>query len=436
MLRTSGRFFVDPLGRVVVLRGVNLSGDAKVPPFRPSAGAGDLDRLRRLGMNVVRLLFIWEAYEPAPGRYDEAYLAAVRSVAAAAWARGMYVIVDIHQDGFSRYASWGSGDGFPGWAVEGRTSTPDNGPRCKFWPVLMATDRATHRSFARFFADTSGTRTRYLRMLSRVAAAFGATPGVIGYDPLNEPWGDERHELGPLYHEAAAAIRAYHPAAILFLEGHVTTNCGIQTRLPRPALENFAYAPHYYKPSAIVLNRWDGATAAIDRAFRHMEAKAEEWDVPLFLGEFGVGGETRHAGEYLDAVHDRLDARLASGAQWNYSPRWNEVDKDGWNGEDYSILDRQGRPRPNFRPRPYPRLTSGRPLQFTYREGGPLDYCWDQSPGSGLTEVFVPDVLFPAGSVIGGLPADAAWWRDPASQVLIIRCPWPGVVRLRLAARG
>src|SRR5262249_59448487 len=133
-----------------------------------------------------------------------------------------------------RAVARGCGAGFPLWAVSPRAPThqPDNGCGCKDWALRELIDPGLHRSFADFYADVRGVRTRYLIMLGRVAGAFAAVPGVVGYDPLNEPWGDERREIAPLYRDAAAALRARHPSAILFLQGRGTTALGPPHRPP------------------------------------------------------------------------------------------------------------------------------------------------------------------------------------------------------------
>jgi endoglycosylceramidase len=440
LLRALGRHFVDQAGRVVILRGVSLSGGSKVPPFRAVVTSADLDGLPRLGMNVIRLLFLWEAYEPIPGCYDEQYLADLQAVARAAWDREMYVIVDFHQDGFSRYASRGSGDGFPGWAVSprGRLSRPDNSIRDFYWPLLMMTDPTTYKSFNDFFNNVNGVRARYIQMTARVTRAFAALPGVIGYDLLNEPWGNEQRELAPLYCETAAVIQAEHPSALLFIEGQLTTNTGIQSKLPRLPVANIVYAPHYYKPLPIVLGRWYGVRRHIERAFVHMTSLSEDWHVPLFVGEFGMPSDVDNAGDYMTVLYDLLDACLASGAQWNYTPTWTAQGRDGWNGENFNFLDRSGTPRCNFRPRPYPRLTAGSPLRFTYQEPRPpgrgpsLEFLWVHRPERGDTELFVPAFLFPPGSTLAIDSADATCRYDAARQVLVCHCPRPATIFLRL----
>src|SRR6185312_9201281 len=140
---------------------------------------------------------------------------------------------------------------------------------------------------------------------------------------------------------------------------------------------------HYYEPLAIVCEDGGGRTAFIDRAFGRMEAKAEEWGVPLLVGEFGIPGGSRRAGEYVDHHYDRLDAALASAMQWTVSPRWSPEAGDGWNGEDFSLLDAARRPRPNYRPRPYPQRVAGVPVRFRFEATAPprgeprLEFVWE-----------------------------------------------------------
>lgn len=439
VLRVVARHFVDPDGRVVLLRGVNLGGDGKLPPFPTPDDPALLDRLTELGFNAIRLPFIWEAYEPELGRYDESYLARLVAVAASAWARGLYVIVDIHQDGFARTLCFGCGAGFPLWAVSPRaTPHPPDSSGYKVWALLELMDPGVHRSFADFYADTYGVRARYLAMLGRVAGAFAAVPGVVGYDPLNEPWGDEQREIAPLYRDAATALRARHPTAILFLEGRGPTATGFRTRLPHPGLDNIAFAPHYYQPLAIVWEDGGGRTALIDWGFGRMEAKAGEWGVPLLVGEFGIPGGARRAGDYIDYHYDRLDAALASAMQWTVSPGWSPQTGDGWNGEDFSLLDSAGRPRPNYRPRPYPSRVAGEPVRFRFEataapRGGPrLEFVWSHRPGLGPTEIVVPAGLFPPGSRPRAEPSDATCLWDPSRRLLTCDAPRPATIRVLL----
>jgi endoglycosylceramidase len=181
-------------------------------------------------------------------------------------------------------------------------------------------------------------------------------------------------------------------------------------------------------------------TLGMNRAFASMTGTAREWDAPLFLGEFGAAADTSNAGDYVAAIYDRMDEALASGAQWTYSPRWNERDKDGWNGEDFSILDSQGAVRANFRPRPYPRITAGMPLAFRYADasstgGQPsLVFTWEHRPELGDTEIFVPREVFAAGTIIETSEPSLACQRDEARQVLACRCDRPTTVSIRVTA--
>ena len=114
----------DAQGGQLISRGFNLSGRSKRPPFFPGAdtpsgfvewSADRLTTLKLNGLNTVRFLIIWEALEPMPGQIDSSYISHVLSWVQALEKNGFWVILDMHQDLYSR-AFAGIGDGAPAWS--------------------------------------------------------------------------------------------------------------------------------------------------------------------------------------------------------------------------------------------------------------------------------------------------------------------------------
>ena len=108
----------DLQGRYIFYHGVNLSGSTKLPfsvdkqniptyvgkPFPEKDADVEFAKLRKMGFNVVRLLLMWEAVEPVQkGQYDQKYLTYIRNIVKKAGEHGIYVLMDFHQDMFSRH---------------------------------------------------------------------------------------------------------------------------------------------------------------------------------------------------------------------------------------------------------------------------------------------------------------------------------------------
>jgi endoglycosylceramidase len=83
----------------------------KLPPYLPTEGefnyetsisTEDLDYMKQWGVTLVRLGVMWEAVETSPGYYDMNYLDAVDNLINQFGKDGITVIVDNHQDLFSR----------------------------------------------------------------------------------------------------------------------------------------------------------------------------------------------------------------------------------------------------------------------------------------------------------------------------------------------
>lgn len=131
--------FRDGQGRQVMLKGINVAGDSKLPsnpsipshvkerffegddvdfherPFTKDDAHIHFARIKRYGFNTIRYVFMWEAIEAAgPGRYDEEFLQHTVDILRIAKSYGFYVFMDPHQDVWSRFTG---GSGAPMWTL-------------------------------------------------------------------------------------------------------------------------------------------------------------------------------------------------------------------------------------------------------------------------------------------------------------------------------
>lgn len=135
--------------RVAGLFDVDL-GPGKVPLMEvPTLPDEDLVRMRRIGFDLVRLPLNWSAIEPTdtdPPTYDAAYLDRVVAFVAAARRADVRVLLDFHQDAYSKYVGQ---DGAPLWAIQPPPDKLLEGPLTDLSARITSTQ--VQRAYVTFF---------------------------------------------------------------------------------------------------------------------------------------------------------------------------------------------------------------------------------------------------------------------------------------------
>jgi endoglycosylceramidase len=213
---------------------------ADQPSYEQSTAPGsgnDFAQMRSLGFNVIRLVLNWSQLEPRPGAYSAVYLQRVQQVVGWARQQGIYVILDMHQDQYSRFilpgkpstlptgcTSSGGGDGAPAWAV-----LTDGKPACALFGQgdLNPAEAAAFYNFwnnhtvasAQGTSPGVGLEDHYIGALVALAKAFEHNPTVVGYEIMNEPqpgslsaiplenlYTASTHDLFPFYQRVIEAL--------------------------------------------------------------------------------------------------------------------------------------------------------------------------------------------------------------------------------------
>jgi hypothetical protein len=74
----------------------------------------EIDDLVRWGFNLVRLGVMWEAVERVEGQYNDTYLSQITDLINKLGSKGIYTLIDGHQDVFGRRTC---GEGYPTFIV-------------------------------------------------------------------------------------------------------------------------------------------------------------------------------------------------------------------------------------------------------------------------------------------------------------------------------
>ena len=141
-----------------------------------------------LGFNSVRLPLSWSLLEPARGQFSQTYLERVAQVVDWARAEGLYVILDMHQNAYSRFVGPGPNvdlsylSGAPKWA------TITDGVPSRVWLGQRELNPAVFEANRNFWYDRDGIQDQYIDALALLASRFKDDSAVAGYSVFNEPW--------------------------------------------------------------------------------------------------------------------------------------------------------------------------------------------------------------------------------------------------------
>ncbi|MEC8422245.1 MAG: cellulase family glycosylhydrolase [Myxococcota bacterium] len=414
-LHADERHLKDGHGRRVFLRGINTGGRSKFPPYMPfdhaegdhaSALATYLDRAQEWGFTTLRVPFSWAAFEPVEGQDDEAWARKYDALLDGAADRGMWTIVDFHQD---VYGEFFCGDGFPRWTVD---DPGEDRHDCADWFFGYLTNDQVAQAFDDFWADDSPVMAAFESMWDRMVDRHASRPGVIGYEIINEPGnglGDERtwerETLTPFYSRMASRMQAVDPDALVFFDSTGLAAVQSTTHMERPSGDNLVFAPHSYDPSIFVGGGALDASLVAER-LAGWDALGAEWNMPVLVGEFGGSQGLEGIAAYSGAHFDAFDALQGHGTLWEYSDA-----AETWNQEDFSLVGPDGSIRMDSVDavvRAYPRALAetdpARTVWFWDAGTHTLTLEYDGVP-DGVSEIVLPPWWFATGAAVSGTGA-------------------------------
>jgi endoglycosylceramidase len=312
---SNGTTLVDDAGREVILRGVNIRADHFFDEYKGALPLAPfaVDDCRvigqELGMNQLRLPINWSLLEPTQGNFDRSYIDSLLQLASACAQQGVYTLVDLHQDNWSKYVG---SDGAPFWAHDPPLPASDLDESAGNQPTTSAVVQA---AFDGFFGDAALMQA-YANMAGQLAAAIDRQPGILGLEIMNEPLATQA-QLAPFYAQVASSVRRAAPGLPLYFEPDAERNI-IDFASPDPlGLGDSIYSPHLY--TGVFQGNWMvGEESRIENSITGMLAEATQARAGLMVTEFGDNPADPVGAAWLTAALGLLDRYAVSASFWVY----------------------------------------------------------------------------------------------------------------------
>jgi endoglycosylceramidase len=451
----------DQGGREVLLKGVNVDGlvdyfrsDLKAPyPTSPPAYARgecppddptvegvdvchyDFPQLHSLGFNVIRLNVSWSLLEPSPGAIDDHYIARIAQVVGWAKRARLYVVIDMHQDAWSKYVYTGPSetcappfqsirgfDGAPQWASEHLQ------PACALNGVREL-DPAVQEDFQKLYddlpaADGTGLQEHYSKAVLALAERFHENPAVAGYEIINEPSpgfnaapGEvDATELFPFYAKVIDTAVSTLPGfrQLFFIEPNVERDVTDHSAIVTPwsaysSYPNVVYAPHIYT-GVFTLDQEAASTRFFpsEGGYESAISDAKALGLPLWIGEFGNNPQDDET--LLRTSYQLQDRYGLGGALWLWKENANDVNRAVFWGI-YGPPFPPGTPqaaRIFWTSRVFPLYTAGDLRSFAYDPSGASFDLTAESPPVETRVLSRATVIYIPSSVHGAVHATGA----------------------------
>jgi endoglycosylceramidase len=231
----AGGHFYDDQGRVRIFHGANRVQKAAPWYFEDMLGSTEFELMQKVGFTALRLGFMWSGYNPAPGVFNQTYMATIKTIIGQAAAHNVSVILDMHQDCFS--SNFCLYDGVPQWVANKSAARhafpwPLQGDcSARGWMANCATEAAA-QAYQDLYDNHEGMLDDMVGFWGRAAAELAATPGILGFELINEPFAGDfykdplimapgvagRRNLQKMHDAVAAAIRKVDAAHLIFYE--------------------------------------------------------------------------------------------------------------------------------------------------------------------------------------------------------------------------